>query len=129
LGSYLINFFNKEKAARCEIRSPDPAGNIYLQLAALLTTGLEGIKNKIDPPAPVELNVYHTTYDERERMGIENLPESFGQALHYYRHSELMRSMMGESGYKAFLDSKMLENQLYNREVSEWELKRYSARL
>jgi glutamine synthetase len=123
------NFFRKDSSARCEIRSPDPAGNIYLQLAALLTTGLEGILKKIEPPSPVELNVYKISQEEKDRMGIENLPESFGQALHAFRHSELMRDMLGEKAYKAYLDSRMQENALYNAEVSDWELKRYSEKL
>ena len=42
-------FAKKSKAARCEIRCPDPAGNPYLQIAVLLHAGLEGIKNNIIP--------------------------------------------------------------------------------
>jgi glutamine synthetase len=123
------NFFEKESAARMEIRSPDPAGNIYLQIAALLTTGLEGIKHKIEPPAPTELNVFGLTEEEKSKMGIETLPESLGQALYAFRNSKLMKEMMGEAAYKNFYDNKMAENQLYNSTVSEWELKRYSEQL
>jgi glutamine synthetase len=121
------NFFNKANAARCEIRSPDPAGNIYLQLAALLTTGLEGIKNKIQPPAPTELNVFHVPDEEKQRMGIENLPESMGQALHAFKRSKLMEEMMGLAAYKAYIDNKQAEYNFYNSHVSEWELSRYSS--
>jgi glutamine synthetase len=120
------NFFNKEKAARCEIRSPDPAGNIYLQLAALLRTGMEGIKNKIDPGEPVELNVFRMSKVDKKAMGIKELPESLGQALHLLRHSEIMKSLLGEVAYKSFMDSKIQENLKYNMQVSEWELNRYS---
>ena len=38
-----------KKAARCEIRFGDAAGNPYLTFAAMLMAGLDGIKNKIDP--------------------------------------------------------------------------------
>ena len=60
------NFGGRKSAARCEIRCPDGAGNPYLQFAVLLATGLDGIKNQIDPGDPVELNVYHMTYEERK---------------------------------------------------------------
>ena len=120
------NFFGKSKAARCEIRSPDPAGNIYLQMAALLTAGLEGVKHRIDPPSPVELNVFKIKEEERKRMGVDNLPESLGQALHVFRESKLMKDMMGPDAYRAFTDSKAEENMAYNMQVSEWELQRYS---
>lgn len=123
------NFFNKGKAARCEIRSPDGAGNIYLQLAALLNAGLDGIKYKIDPPAPVEINLFHTTKDEREKLGIKELPESLGEALSHMTHSTFTREMLGEIAYEAFYDSKRKENDLYNQIVSKWELLRYSDKL
>jgi len=120
------NFFGKAKAARCEIRSPDPAGNIYLQMAALLTTGMEGVKHRIEPPDPVELNVFKIKDEERRRMGVENLPESFGQALNVFRESKLMKDLLGPEAFRAFLDTKVEENQMYNMQVTEWELERYS---
>jgi glutamine synthetase len=101
------NFFNKAKAARCEIRSPDPAGNPYLQFAVLLGTGLEGIEKKIDPPTPTEINVFHIPEEEKIKMGIQNLPESLGQALHNLRNSEIMKQILGAQTYKSFMDSKM----------------------
>jgi glutamine synthetase len=120
------NFFGKSKAARCEIRSPDPAGNIYLQMAALLVTGLEGVKHKIEPPDPVELNVFKIKEEERKKMGVDNLPESLGQALHVFGESKLMLDMMGPEAFKAFLNSKTGENTAYNMQVTDWELQRYS---
>ena len=46
------NFFRKPKSARCEIRSPDPAGNIYLQLAVLMAAGYDGVKQQLQAPDP-----------------------------------------------------------------------------
>ena len=40
------------KAKRIEFRCPDPSANPYLAFSALLLAGLDGIKNKIEPPAP-----------------------------------------------------------------------------
>jgi len=120
------NFFQNSKAARCEIRSPDPAGNVYLQLAVLLSAGLDGIVRKISPGAPNELNVYGLSSEEKARLGIENLPESMGQALHTLRHSAFMKDVLGNVAYEAFINSKTQENQIYNMEVSEWELSRYA---
>lgn len=120
------NFFNKANAARCEIRSPDPGGNIYLQFAALLNAGLDGITMQIEPPAPVDVNLFHLTKEELKRMGIENLPESLGESLSHMRKSTFTREMLGEIAYGYFEDSKQKENDLYHTQVSEWELKRYS---
>ncbi|MHA1648001.1 MAG: glutamine synthetase family protein [Promethearchaeota archaeon] len=123
------NFFEKESAARCEIRSPDPAGNIYLVLAALLNAGLDGITMKIDPPAPVEVNLFHISKAERQKMGVKELPESLGEALSHMRHSTFTRDMLGEIAYQAFSDSRKKENDLFLSQVSEWELSRYSESL
>ena len=120
------NFFDKSKAARCEIRSPDPAGNIYLQMAVLLSAGLHGIENKIDPGEPNEVNVFRLSAKEKKKMGINILPESLGQSLHLLRHSELMQEVLGPVAYDAYLTAKTKENERYNKQVSEWELKRYA---
>jgi glutamine synthetase len=95
-------------------------------MAALLTTGLEGVKHHIEPPNPVELNVFKIKEEERKRMGVDNLPESLGQALHVFRESKIMKDMLGPDAYRAFIDSKSEENTAYNMQVSEWELQRYS---
>src|SRR5207249_2307208 len=46
------------KAKRVEFRSPDPAANPYLAFAACLMAGLDGIKNKVLPPEPVDKDIY-----------------------------------------------------------------------
>jgi glutamine synthetase len=41
------------KAKRIEFRVPDPSANPYLAFSAMLMAGIDGIKNKIEPPAPM----------------------------------------------------------------------------
>jgi glutamine synthetase len=123
------NFGGRKNAARCEIRCPDGAGNPYLQFAVLLATGLDGIKNKIDPGDPVELNVYHMTYEERKERNIVSLPESLKEALDELETSDLMRETLGETAFENFLKEKRREWDLYRTNVSEWEVNRYIKRL
>ena len=63
-------------STRAEFRSPDPMCNPYLTFAAMLTAGLDGIKNKIEPPESTNMNIYHMSEDERKKLGIEMLPGS-----------------------------------------------------
>lgn len=63
------------RAKRIEFRPPDPMCNPYLSFAALLMAGLDGIRNKIDPGAPIETN----TYIESE--GLPTVPSSLDQSL------------------------------------------------
>jgi glutamine synthetase len=123
------NFGGRKGAARCEIRCPDGSGNPYLQFAVLLATGLDGIKNKIDPGDPVELNVYHMTYEERKARGIVSLPESLKEALDELETSDLMRETLGQTAFENFLKEKRNEWDLYRTQVTEWEVNRYIKRL
>ena len=52
------------KAKRIEFRVPDPSCNPYLAFAAMLMAGLDGIKNKIEPPEPVDKDLYELPPDE-----------------------------------------------------------------
>ncbi|MCL2135447.1 MAG: glutamine synthetase family protein [Candidatus Bathyarchaeota archaeon] len=123
------NFGGRKNAARCEIRCPDGAGNPYMQFAVLLATGLDGIKNKTNPGEPVELNVYHMSYEERKERGIVSLPESLKEALDEFETSELMKETLGEIAFENFLKEKRREWDAYRLQVSEWEINRYIKRL
>ena len=67
------------KTKRVEFRSPDPAANPYLAFSACLMAGLDGIKNKIEPPAPVDADIYDLS--PREKARIKNTPGSLEESL------------------------------------------------
>ncbi len=52
------------KAKRIEFRVPDPSCNPYLAFAAMLMAGLDGVRNKIEPPEPVDKDLYELPPDE-----------------------------------------------------------------
>lgn len=123
------NFGGRSSAARCEIRCPDPAGNPYLQFAALCLSGLDGIRKKIEPPEPTEMNVYKMSYEERKERKIVSLPESLSEALNGLEQSEFMRYALGEEAFSAFLKEKRKEWDLYRTQVTSWEFERYVRKL
>jgi glutamine synthetase len=67
------------KAKRIEFRAPDPSSNPYLTFAALLMAGLDGIKNRIEPPAPIDKDLYDLELHERKR--VKNTPGSLTEVL------------------------------------------------
>ncbi len=67
------------KAKRIEFRCPDPSANPYLAFSALLLAGLDGIKNKIEPPAPIDKNIYELPPEEYE--AIDMVPTSLNKVL------------------------------------------------
>src|ERR1041384_5047055 len=67
------------KAKRIEFRAPDPSANPYLAFAAMLMAGLDGIENKIVPPAPIDKDLYEM--EPEERKGIQQTPGSLEESL------------------------------------------------
>ncbi|MBJ7348741.1 MAG: type I glutamate--ammonia ligase, partial [Thermoleophilaceae bacterium] len=96
----------KEESTRAELRCPDPACNPYLTFAVLLQAGLEGIEKGYELPEPMEKNLYHLTGDERKRLGIEQLPETLGEAIDLTSQSELVLRTLGEHMFNRFIEIK-----------------------
>ena len=63
-GCVRIPWAESPKAKRVEARFPDPSANPYLCFAALLMAGLDGIKNKIDPGAASDKDLYDLPPEE-----------------------------------------------------------------
>jgi glutamine synthetase len=115
----------REKATRIEFRSPDPACNPYLTFSVMLAAGLEGIEKGLEPPPPIEENVYEMTSEERQERGIGTLPASLLEAILLTEKSELVRKALGEHVFDAFIQNKKIEWDQYRTQVTEYELKRY----
>lgn len=58
----------EEKGRRIEVRFPDAAGNPYLAFAAMMMAGLDGIKNKIHPGDPLDVNLYNLTKEDASKI-------------------------------------------------------------
>jgi glutamine synthetase len=67
------------KAKRIEFRCPDPSSNPYLAFAAMLMAGIDGIVNKIEPPAPVDKDLYEL--EGAEAAAIPQVPGSLDAVL------------------------------------------------
>ncbi len=66
-------------AKRMEFRCPDPSCNPYLAFSAMLMAGIDGIENKIEPPAPLEKDLY--TLTKAELGKIKRVPATLEQSL------------------------------------------------
>lgn len=115
----------KERATRMELRCPDPACNPYLTFAVLLQAGLEGIEHGYELPDAMEKNLYHLSPDERRRLGIEQLPETLGEAIELTSQSELALRTLGEHMFNRYIEIKRQEWDDYRVQVTRWELERY----
>jgi glutamine synthetase len=114
---------------RCELRSPDPSCNPYLAFAVMLAAGLDGVRNQIEPPAPVTANVYTMSKRERSRHKIKSLPANLGEALAQFEKSSVMKEALGEHVFRQFLNAKQAEWGEYIAHVHPWEIDNYLTRL
>ncbi|MDR0921982.1 MAG: type I glutamate--ammonia ligase [Lactobacillales bacterium] len=112
-------------STRLELRSVDPTANPYLALAVLLQVGLDGIKNKIEAPAPVESNIYVMTEEERQAAGIVDLPSTLHNAVKELRKDDVVKDALGKHIYANFVEAKKLEWASYAQTVSQWETEQY----
>lgn len=110
---------------RIELRCPDSAVNPYLALAACLAAGLDGIKQEMEPPKSVDVNLFAMTEEQMDALGIEQLPETLGEALEAFEHSSFVRKVLGDHVYTKYLAAKSAEWKKFRAEVTDWEVEEY----
>ncbi|WLD95248.1 type I glutamate--ammonia ligase [Alkalihalobacillus sp. AL-G] len=114
-------------STRIEVRSVDPAANPYLAMAAMLAAGLDGIKNKLQAPDPIDRNIYVMDKDEREEAGITDLPATLKDALEVFRKSEIMTTALGAHATEHFIELKEIEWDMFRTQVHPWEREQYMS--
>src|SRR3990170_2469297 len=73
------SYFDTPRARRIEVRFPDPSCNPYLSFSAMLMAGLDGVQNRIEPPAPIDKDLYEL--EPEERVHVTSTPGSLGEVL------------------------------------------------
>jgi len=114
-----------ENGTRCELRCPDPTANPYLAFAVLLASGLDGIKNNMKAPAPVEEDIFHFTEAEVKKHKIVGVAENLKVAWDELRSNEVICDALGEMLVESLYAAKMAEWDAYRTSVSQWELDTY----
>lgn len=115
----------RPQSSRLEYRSSDPSGNPYLAIAALFTSGWDGIEKKLKEPSPVEENVYEFDTQSLVQRDIETLPRSLWEALEYLKQSKLMRANFGDYLFEKYIKIKEKEWAEYAVQVTSWEVDKY----
>jgi glutamine synthetase len=67
------------KAKRLEFRVPDPSSNPYLAFSAMMMAGIDGVKNRIEPPAPMDKDLYELPPEEAK--SVPQVPDSLSATL------------------------------------------------
>jgi glutamine synthetase len=106
------------KAKRIEFRCPDPSCNPYLAFSAMLMAGIDGIKNKTEPPDPVDKDLYELPPEELAEVPqvVGSLEDALG-ALENDHEYLLEGGVFTEDVIEHWLDYKR------TREVDELRLR------
>ncbi|WP_273709681.1 type I glutamate--ammonia ligase [Leuconostoc mesenteroides] len=116
---------SRGQSTRLELRSVDPTANPYTSLAAILASGLDGIKRELEPLASVDKNIYLMDEIERERAGITDLPDTLLAAVRELAADDVVRAAIGEHIADKFIEAKKIEYTSYRQYVSQWETDSY----
>lgn len=116
---------SRGQSTRIELRNPDPSANPYLALAACLEAGLDGIENKLTPPAPVDKNIFEMSKREITRSGIKSLPSNMFEAIQKIEKDKFILEVLGSHISEKYISAKKREWADYSYQVSDWEMKRY----
>jgi glutamine synthetase len=91
----------------------------------MLQAGLEGIEHGYELPEPMEQNLYHLSPEERQQRGIEQLPETLGEAIEIAAESELVLRTLGEHTFRRFIEIKRQEWEDYRVQVTPYEIENF----
>ena len=113
------------QATRVELRSPDPACNPYLAVAACLAAGLDGIARDLTPPPDISDNLYDLDDGDLSARNISPLPETLKEALEAMQRDALVMDVLGSHVAEHYIRGKLKEWNEYQSRVSNWELEKY----
>ncbi|MFA5035732.1 MAG: type I glutamate--ammonia ligase [Candidatus Izemoplasmatales bacterium] len=112
-------------STRTEIRNVDCACNPYLGMAVILASGLDGIKNDLPLIGPVNENLFALSQDQRNKLGVKNLPSDLQEAIQALTEDSVVKSALGTHILTKFVELKKLEWLEYRTNISDWEIRKY----
>lgn len=108
-----------------EVRHSDTSSNPYLAFTVLIEAGLDGIKRKIEPPAPISEDPNKMTEKKRKELCIEMLPTSLWQAIESASSDEVIERAVGKDIFHSMIEKKFKEDMEFRQHVTDWEIDRY----
>jgi glutamine synthetase len=109
-------------ASRMELRLGDASANPYLATAGLLAAAYLGIRDELEPSAPLEGYGYDPTK-------AEMLPGDLASALDAFEADDTFREILGEQFARTFLTYKRNELERFHHWVTDWEFREYAYHL
>jgi glutamine synthetase len=112
------------ESTRIELRNPDPAGNIYLQMAVMIAMGLRGIGENLECGEPD----VDSTYDRKGGRQVWDerfLPKCMFEALVEAEKSAFLKELLGQDLYDHYMTLKIEEWESYRTDITPKEHTEY----
>lgn len=114
-------------STRLELRSPDPLGNVYLQMAVLIAMGVQGVRENLDCGKPDVGSTYSKRYKSRI-VDRHFLPKCLFEALMEAEKSRFLKEVLGEGLYDNYLMLKTNQWEMHRTHVTGLEHRSYLDR-
>lgn len=110
------------EASRMEVRLGDATANPYIAMAAVAAAVYLGIRDELEPPAPLEGYGY-------DPESAPTLPQSLAAALDALEADSDLIDVLGEYFVTSFVTYKRNELERFNAAVTDWEFREYAYHL
>jgi glutamine synthetase len=117
-----------EGSANLELKSSDTTGNPYLALGGLIHAGLDGVRRKLDPGEPVNVDPATLSDAERRKLGVARLPTTLGEALDELERDEVLMEALGPLRRTAYLAVKRSEVASFAAHDADYECFQHALR-
>jgi glutamine synthetase len=122
-----IPYTDSPKNTRLELRSPDPMGNVYLQVAVLIAMGIQGVRKKLDCGEPDVGSTYQKRFKKRV-LDRRFLPKSLFEALMEAEKSRFLEEVLGSQMYNNLMTLKTDQWEMHRTHVTNLEHRNYLSR-
>lgn len=126
--SVLVRIPEKRRERRFEFRGADGTCNPYLLSACLLAAGLDGIRNRIHPGEPLDVDASTLSEASMFEKGVQWGPRTLDEAVQSLSEDTILADTIGREIWEEFIKVKRTEWNKYCQQVSEWERSIFSQR-
>jgi glutamine synthetase len=107
---------------RIESRIPGADCNPYLVYAAAMASGLDGVRNQIEPPPVFEGDIY-------QAQELPHVPRTLRDATERFANSEFAKASFGQDVVEHYAHFFRVEQAAFDSAVTDWERRRYFERV
>jgi glutamine synthetase len=114
---------SEEGSTNLELKPADASANPYLAFGGLVAAGLDGIRQKLEPPAPITIDPADLSEEERQAAGAARYPQTLGDALDALEDDRLLMGALGEPLARAYLAVRRSEVVAYAAADDDFEFR------